>query len=424
MVKVLVIGGGGREHALVWKLAKSPRVTKIYCAPGNGGIAEMATCVPIEADEIEKLLTFAKENQIDWTVVGPELPLSLGIVDLFRANGLKIFGPNKRAAEIEASKALAKELMFKYGIPTAESATFTDSSAAIAYIEKIGVPCVVKADGLAAGKGVVVAMDEETACTAVKDMLEGNAFGESGSKVVIEEFLKGEEVSILAFTDGQVMVPMVSSQDHKRVFDGDEGPNTGGMGAYSPAPVYTEQLAREVQEKILEPTRKALTAEGREYTGVIYAGLMITADGPKVLEYNARFGDPETQPVLMRLDTDLLEIMEAIEGKRLSEIKINWSKEATACVVLAAGGYPGDYQKGQAITGLEEVMNTLKEVTVFHAGTKQQHGQLVTNGGRVLGITAKGADIKTAVAKAYQAVNKINFAHMHYRKDIAYRAFK
>jgi phosphoribosylamine--glycine ligase len=421
-MKVLVIGNGGREHALVWKLAQSPKVTKIFCAPGNGGIASMAECVSIEADDIAQLVKFAVENKIDWTVVGPEASLVAGVVDAFREAGRKIFGPSKAAAAIEGSKALAKDIMAKYNIPTAKAATFTDSAAALKYIEEIGAPCVVKADGLAAGKGVVVAMDKETAIEAVKMIMEEKVFGESGSKLVIEEYLEGEEVSILAFTDGQTVVPMVSAQDHKRIFDGDQGPNTGGMGAYSPAPIYTEELARQVQADILEPTIKALDQEDREYTGVIYAGLMITKDGPKVLEYNARFGDPETQPILMRLETDLIEIMEAVEAKKLHQQEIKWSSDAAVCVVVASGGYPGSYKTGIPIDGIEQANQAGDAVYVFQAGTKLVNGQLVTNGGRVLGVTAKGTTVKEAVEQAYLAITKINFGGMYYRKDIAYRA--
>lgn len=420
-MKVLVIGSGGREHALVWKLAQSNRVSKIFCAPGNGGIAQLAECVDIAVEDLPALADFAQREGIDWTVVGPEVPLVAGLVDFFREKGLKAFGPTKRAAEIEGSKALAKDIMLKYGIPTAKAATFTDSASALAYIKEQGAPCVVKADGLAAGKGVIVAMDEATANLAVTEIMEDKAFGTAGQRLVIEEYLEGEEVSILAFTDGKVMVPMVSAQDHKRAFDGDQGPNTGGMGAYCPAPIYTPELAAIVEREVLEPTRKALLAEDREYTGVIYAGLMITKDGPKVLEYNARFGDPETQPILVRLETDLLDIIEAIQEKRLAEQPIKWSEDAAICVVIAAGGYPGSYAKGDEITGLEEA-EELAGVKVFHAGTKAADGNIYTNGGRVLGVTARGKDIRDAVNKAYESIKEIKFNKMQYRKDIAYRA--
>lgn len=418
-MKVLVVGGGGREHALVWTLKKSPKVTEVFCAPGNAGIAELAECVDIKAENVTALLGFAKENQIDLTVVGPEAPLIAGLADRFEAAGLKVFGPKQRAAEIEGSKALAKELMEKHNIPTAAYGSFTNSQEALAYIDQIGAPCVVKADGLAAGKGVIVAMDKATAIDAVKSIMEDKAFGDAGDRVVIEEFLVGEEVSILAFTDGELVVPMVSSQDHKRVFDNDEGPNTGGMGAYSPAPVYTDELAEEVMEKVLIPTIRGLAEEDRLYKGVIYAGLMITADGPKVLEYNARFGDPETQAVLLRLDTDLVEIIEAILEGRLAEQEIKWKQDPAVCVVMASGGYPGDYENGKVISGLEEAK---KYGVVFHAGTKETDQGIVTAGGRVLGVCALGGNIKQAIENTYKTVEQIKFKGAHYRKDIGYRA--
>lgn len=418
-MKVLVVGAGGREHALVWKLQQSPRVTKIYCAPGNAGIAQAAECLNIKADDVDGLLAFAREKGIDLTVVGPEAPLMKGIVDKFQAAGLKIFGPSRRAAEIEGSKALAKELMEKYQIPTAGYAAFTDAPAANAYIREHGAPCVVKADGLAAGKGVIVALDEATALSAVETIMQDRAFGAAGDKVVIEEFLEGEEVSILAFTDGEVVVPMVSAQDHKRAYDGDEGPNTGGMGAYSPAPVYTSALAEQVMREILLPTIQGLAAEGRTYRGVIYAGLMVTKSGPKVLEYNARFGDPETQAVLARLDTDLVDIIDAILTGRLARQEIRWKDEPAVCVVLASGGYPGDYEQGKPIAGLAEAN---RMAVVFHAGTKLAEAGVVTAGGRVLGVTALGPDIAGAIANVYEAVKQISFPGMHYRKDIGFRA--
>lgn len=430
-LKVLVVGGGGREHALVWKLKQSPRVAEIYCAPGNAGIAGIARCLDIKADDVTGLLTFAWENAVDLTVVGPEAPLTAGVVDTFINHDLLIFGPSQAAAEIEGSKAVAKDLMKKYNIPTAAYEVFTEVEPAFAFIDQLaaarqakgsaGSPCVVKADGLAAGKGVIVAGDAEEAKAAVRSMLEGNAFGNAGHRVVIEEYLEGEEVSILLFTDGEHIVPMVSAQDHKRVFDNDQGPNTGGMGAYSPAPVYTEALAREVEETILKPSVQALKAEGRTYVGVLYAGLMLTPQGPKVLEYNARFGDPETQPVLMRLETDLVDIIQAILEKRLPEQSVVWSKDAAVCVVVAAKGYPGDYEKGQVITGLDDA---LPGVEIFHAGTANRNGQIVTNGGRVLGVTAKSAGIKEAIDLAYQQLAKTSFEGAHYRKDIGRRALE
>lgn len=420
-MKVLVVGGGGREHALVWKISQSPKVTKVYCAPGNAGMAQIAECVAISVEDIDGLLTFAQQEGIDMTVVGPEAPLTMGLVDKFRVAGLKVFGPSRQAAELEGSKVMAKELMSKYNIPTAKYAKFTDAGSAIEYIKETGAPCVVKADGLAAGKGVVVARDEETAINAVRMMMEDKAFGQAGDMIIIEECLEGEEVSILAFTDGETVVPMVSSQDHKRVFDNDEGPNTGGMGAYSPAPVYTDELHRQVMEKILKPTVQGMAQEGRLYEGVLYAGLMITKDGPKVLEFNVRFGDPETQAVLTRLDSDLVEIMEAVIDKRLHEVNIRWKPEAAVCVVLAAGGYPGSYKKGDPITGLDDAA---REAIVFHAGTGLQDGRIVTSGGRVLGVTALGPSIPAAIENAYKAVGKIHFDNMHYRKDIGQKALR
>ncbi len=421
-MKVLVVGGGGREHALVWKIAQSPKVDKIFCAPGNAGIAEQAQLVPIAAEDIDGLVAFVCDNDIDLTVIGPEAPLAAGLSDRLRAMGKNVFGPSQRAAAVESSKEVAKELMAKYKIPTADYAVFTEAEAAIAYIKKQGAPIVVKADGLAAGKGVIVAMEEETAIDAVKDMLEGNAFGAAGQRVVIEEFLDGEEVSILAFCDGEIIVPMVSSQDHKRAYDGDAGPNTGGMGAYSPAPVYTPQLAAVVKKEILAKSAEALVAEDRYYQGVLYVGLMITDKGPKVLEYNARFGDPETQAVLMRLKTDLIDIIEAIQQGKLAEIDIEWYDEAAVCVVVAAGGYPGSYRKGDAISGLDAASAT--DAVVFHAGTALKDGQVVSNGGRVLGVTALGSDIAQAIKNTYAAVDKISFADCFCRRDIGYRALR
>lgn len=417
-MKVLVVGGGGREHAFVWKLSQSPKVTKVYCAPGNAGIADMAECVNIAADNVGALVEFAKENAIDLTVVGPEAPLVKGIVDIFQSAGLKVFGPQASAAEIEGSKALSKEIMTKYDIPTAAYGTFTDLQQAEAYIHEIGAPIVVKADGLAAGKGVIIAMDKETALIAVREMMANSAFGEAGKTVVIEEYLEGEEVSVLAFTDGKTVVPMISSQDHKRIFDNDEGPNTGGMGAYAPAPVYTEEVARFAYERVLQPVIAGMANEDRFYSGVIYAGLMVTPKGVKVLEFNARFGDPETQPVLMLLETDFVDIIEAIIAGKLAEQEIRWHDGAAVCIVAAAGGYPGEYEKGKVITGLENV----NDAFVFHAGTSLKKGQVVTSGGRVLGITARGQNIAEAVSKAYKATEKITFEGMQYRTDIAARA--
>ncbi|BAF60721.1 phosphoribosylamine-glycine ligase [Pelotomaculum thermopropionicum SI] len=420
-MKVLVVGGGGREHALVWKIRQSPRVREVYCAPGNAGIAREATCVNIGAEDITGLRDFAREKGIDLTVVGPEAPLNAGIADLFQEAGLRIFGPSRAAAEIEGSKVLAKEIMAKYGIPTADYAVFDRPDRAAAYIKQKGAPCVVKADGLAAGKGVIVAMDEQAALDAVCSIMVDRIFGSAGDRVVVEECLTGEEVSILAFTDGYNVVPMVSSQDHKRVFDGDQGPNTGGMGAYAPAPVYSPEVHRRTVEEILVPIVRALDAEGRTYRGVIYAGLMVTPKGPKVLEFNARFGDPEAQPVLTLLDTDLVEIMEAVLENRLDRVEIRWKKQASVCVVLASGGYPGSYEKGKVIRGLDQIP---EGVVVFHAGTAQKDGETVTAGGRVLGVTALGPDIPAAIEAAYAAAGKISFEGMHYRRDIGKKALK
>ncbi|MEN3003571.1 phosphoribosylamine--glycine ligase [Dehalobacterium formicoaceticum] len=418
-MKVLVVGGGGREHALVWKLIQSPKVNKVFCAPGNAGISQMAECIEINAEDIEGLLSFAKKEKIDLTVVGPEIPLTNGIVNQFQAAGLKIFGPSKEAAEIEGSKALAKRIMEKYQIPTAQYQVFEEAAPAIDYIRKQGAPIVVKADGLAAGKGVIVAPDEETAVNAVQEIMENKVFGQAGTRVVIEEFLEGEEVSILAFTDGEHVIPMISAQDHKRVFNDDQGPNTGGMGAYAPAPVYTPELAEDVLERIIKPTVAGLKSEGRTYQGVLYVGLMLTGSGPKVLEYNARFGDPETQPVMMLLKTDLVDIIQAILAGELSRQEILWYDEAAVCVVLASGGYPGSYEKGMKIQGLGSAQS---ESMVFHAGTSFAGNDIVTSGGRVLGVTAKGNSVAEAIKNAYREVDKISFQGMHYRTDIGKKA--
>ena len=419
-MKVFVVGGGGREHALVWKIAQSPRVDKIYCAPGNAGIAQQAECVNIGAEDIDGLLAFAQAKKIDLTVVGPEAPLVDGIVDRFREAGLRIFGPGKKAAQLEGSKALAKHFMAKYNIPTARYAAFSRADEAMQHVrDKVG-PVVVKASGLAAGKGVMVCEHTADALDAVRSVLLDKQFGEqAGQQVVIEELLEGEEVSVLAFTDGRTVVPMIPSQDHKRVFDGDLGPNTGGMGAYAPAPVYTSELHQVVVREILEPTVKGLAENGWEYHGVLYAGLMVTTEGPKVLEYNVRFGDPETQPVLAMLDTDLVEIIEAVIDERLHEIDIKWKNGAAVCVVMAAGGYPGNYAKGEVISGLD---SAAEHAVVFHAGTAEKDGRIVTNGGRVLGVTAVGENVSEAINKAYSGVEKISFKAAHYRRDIGQKA--
>lgn len=420
-MKVLVIGSGGREHALVWKISQSPLVDNIYCAPGNAGIGQLAECVAIKADDLDGLLDFALQHEIGLTVVGPEVPLTMGIVDKFQENGLKIFGPSGKAAEIEGSKTFAKDLMAKYGIPTAKYGTFTDAAEAKAFLTEVGLPCVVKADGLAAGKGVLICETREEAETAIADILVDNKFGNAGSRVVVEEFLTGQEVSMLAFSDGKTIVPMVSSQDHKRIWDGDKGLNTGGMGAYSPAPIYTPDVHAMVVPQVLEATIAAMEQEGRPFAGILYAGLMLTADGPKVLEFNARFGDPETQAVLPRLKSDLVEIFLAIIDGRLHEMHIEWYEEAAVCVVIASGGYPETSDKGRVITGLEEAAAT--GAIVFHAGTKETDGNIVTNGGRVLGISALGKDIAAAIANAYKGVEAIKFENMQYRTDIGKKAF-
>src|SRR3989338_1444224 len=420
-MNILVIGSGGREHALVWKIAQSPKVKKIYCAPGNAGTAELAENVNINIDDIKGLLKFALEKKIDLTVVGPEMPLVAGIVDLFEEKGLKIFGPNKAAAQIEGSKVFSKEFMAKYDIPTAQAGIFTNSKEAIAYINNVGAPIVVKADGLAAGKGVIVAQTVKEAMAAVNQIMEDKEFGAAGDKVVIEECLVGEEASIIAITDGETLVPLASSQDHKRVFDNDEGPNTGGMGAYSPAPVVTDQLMDTIYNSALEPFMVGMKREGIVYKGVIYAGIMVTKQGPKVLEFNCRFGDPETQPIMMRLESDLVEVFEkTVEGK-LQAVNLKWKERAAVCVVLAAGGYPGKYETGLPISGLDKI-SQLKDAYVFHAGTKGPG--VLTAGGRVLGVTALGDTIKFAIDNAYRAVSLISFKGMHYRQDIGKKALK
>ncbi|KJS20799.1 MAG: phosphoribosylamine--glycine ligase [Clostridiaceae bacterium BRH_c20a] len=418
-MRILVIGGGGREHALVWKFRQSPMVKEIYCAPGNAGIAELASCIDIGVEDINVLLEFALEKKIDLTVVGPEVPLTLGVVDKFQARGLRIFGPSQKAAEIEGSKAFSKELMEKYKIPTAKYQVFTDSKQAFQFIDEIGIPCVVKADGLAAGKGVIICFSKGEAIAAVEEILLKSKFGKAGEKVVIEEYLVGQEVSMLAFTDGKTVIPMVSAQDHKRVFDNDQGPNTGGMGAYSPAPVYTQEIHEIVLKDILEATVLAMAEEGRIFQGILYAGLMLTEAGPKVLEFNARFGDPETQAVLPRLKSDLIDIMEAVVDGELDKASVEWFNEPAVCVVIAAGGYPEEYENGKIISGLK---NVPESVLVFHAGTKKEKENILTNGGRVLGVTALGIDIKEAINKAYQGAEQISFEGAQYRKDIGARA--
>lgn len=420
-MKVLVVGSGGREHALCWKIAQRPD-TEVYVAPGNIGMVDVATLVNIKVDDIAGLVDFAKAEGIDLTVVGPELPLTLGIVDAFQEAGLACFGPNKAAAKLEGSKAFSKELMKKYGIPTAAFDTFTDVDKAKAFVDEIGVPCVVKADGLAAGKGVIICMTREEADKAIEDMLTDHAFGDASATIVIEEYMVGPEVSVLAFADGKSVLPMVSAQDHKRIFDGDKGPNTGGMGAYSPAPVYTEALSAEVNKTIIEPTIAAMAAEGTPFTGILYTGLMLTEKGPRVLEYNVRFGDPETQPIMVRMKSDIVELFQACVDGKLDEAALEWHDEAAVCVIMASGGYPASSEKGVPIYGLDDI--AAEEAIVFHSGTAEKDGEIVTNGGRVLGVTAKDATIKGAIDKAYAAVEKINFDHMQFRRDIGARALQ
>ena len=416
-VNILVIGSGGREHALFWKLSESPQTERIYAIPGNPGMGEMTD---IAVTDNAAILQFAKEKDIGLVVVGPEVPLMNGLVDDLEAAGIPAFGPRANAAEIEGSKSFAKDLMKKYGIQTARYEVFAEAEAAHAYIRSEGTPIVVKADGLAAGKGVVVAMTEQEALDAVDAIMENNSFGDAGERVVIEEFMEGEEASLLAFTDGTVIRPMISAQDHKRAFDGDKGPNTGGMGTYAPAPVMTPELTERAVEEILKPTISAMEKEGRAYRGCLYLGLMITADGPKVVEFNARFGDPETQVVLPLLDGDLVQIMHACADGTLADVPIRWKDGAAVCVVLSAGGYPASYEKGNEIYGIgnAEKLGAL----VFHAGTAKKNGKIVTNGGRVLGVVGMGKDIASAVQSAYDAVDQISFKGEYHRKDIAHRA--
>ncbi|QZY55720.1 phosphoribosylamine--glycine ligase [Crassaminicella profunda] len=414
-MKILVIGSGGREHTIVWKLNKSPRVDKIYCAPGNAGTYSMAENVEIKVDDIEGLCTFAKEKQIDLTIVGPEVPLVMGIVDRFEEENLKVFGPNKECAQLEGSKAFTKDFLYRHNIPTGDYKEFTSFEEAKKAVGIYGYPMVIKADGLAAGKGVVIAENEDEALKAMDDMMKDKKFGEAGEKIVIEEFLKGIETSILCFVDGESIVPMVSAQDYKKIFDEDEGPNTGGMGTYSPSLIYDEKLDEEVKEKILVPTLDGFKKDGLNFKGILFVGLMITKESAKVLEFNVRFGDPETQTVLSRLETDLVEIMESILDGRLKQQEIKWKEQKAVCVVLASGGYPGNYEKGKEIQGLLDID---EDAFVFHAGTKMVDGKVLTNGGRVLGVTAWGDTIDEARKKAYENVSRISFDKMYYRKDI------
>lgn len=414
-MNILVVGGGGREHAICWKLNNELDVKKIYCAPGNAGISEIAECVNIKDDDIDSLIKFAKEKDIDLTIVGPEVPLVDGIVDEFEKENLKIFGPNKKCAQLEGSKAFSKNFMIRHGIPTAKYKEYKNLDEAIAEIDEFGYPVVIKADGLAAGKGVVIAENREDAIATLKEMMDDHKFGHAGDKIVVEEFLKGIETSILAFVDNNTIVPMVSAKDHKKVFEGETGLNTGGMGTFSPSEIYTDKLSKEIQEKILDKTLEGFKEDKLDYKGILFVGLMITEKGSKVLEYNVRFGDPETQVILFRLETDLNKIINTILDNNLKNIQIKYSKEEAICVMLTSGGYPEAYEKGKVIKGLE---NLDSDIVVFHSGTKFNGKDIVTNGGRVIGITAKGPSVKEASEKVYENIKKINFEGMYYRKDI------
>ena len=424
-MRILLIGGGGREHALAWKLVQSPKVEKLFAAPGNPGMAllQKCECINLNVDDLEGVADYAEEQSIDLTVVGPEAPLVAGLADVFKRRGLPVFGPSKDAAQLEGSKAFSKELMAKYNIPTAFFKICEDIETAKAYVEEKGAPIVVKADGLAAGKGVVVAMTKQEALDAIDEMMGDHKFGAAGARLVLEEYMEGEEASLLAFTDCKTVVPMIAAQDHKRVFDGDEGPNTGGMGTYAPAPVMTDVLRLKATELILKPVVEAMAKEGMPYQGCLYAGLMIKGDSVKVVEFNCRFGDPETQVVLPLLDGDLAEIMLACATGTLDKAEVAWYNKAAVCVVMASGGYPESYEKGKEITGLAAAEED-KDVVVFHAGTKEAEGKIVTSGGRVLGVTAVDSSIKAARDRAYAAVEKIAFEKNFYRKDIAWRALK
>ncbi|MDY2846884.1 MAG: phosphoribosylamine--glycine ligase [Oscillospiraceae bacterium] len=421
-MNILVVGGGGREHAIIMKLAESSRVEKLYCAPGNGGISRYAECFDVSATDIDGIVALAKKLSVDMVVVAPDDPLVLGMVDALNAEGIMTFGPNKAAAIIEGSKVFSKELMKKYNIPTAKYETFSDSASAIAYLKsENSYPAVIKADGLALGKGVIIAANEEEAVEAVKSMIDGRQFGDSSATVVIEEFLTGPEISVLSFTDGKTVVPMMSSMDHKRALDGDKGLNTGGMGTIAPNPFYTKEIAEECMNNIFLPTIKAMNSEGRTFKGCLYFGLMATPKGVKVIEYNCRFGDPETQVVLPLLDTDLVDIFEAVYKGTLSDMDIKWKNECCSCVVMASGGYPKSYPKGLEITGLDD-KGQVGGVFVYHAGTKYENDRFLTNGGRVLGVTATGDTLSDALKKSYDAVDKIHFDNAHFRRDIGQRA--
>lgn len=419
-MKVLVIGGGGREHAIAWKISKSPKLKKLYCAPGNGGTSSLAENVPIKQDDLNGLLNFCKKEKIDLTIVGPEAPLADGIVDLFEKENLKIFGPSKLAAQLEASKLFTKELCKKENIPTGWFEVFTDHKKAKDFIKEKGAPIVVKADGLAAGKGVIVAETLKEALNAIDTIMLDKAFGASGDKVIVEECLKGEEASVIVISDGENIVPLASSQDHKRIFDEDKGPNTGGMGAYSPVPVVTSEVFNEVISKIIKPAIEGMKKKGIPFKGVLYAGVMVTKEGPKLLEFNVRLGDPETQAILPRLNSDFLELLEKATEGTLANYKLDWDKKTSVCVVLVSGGYPGNYEKGKEIKGLDKIKDS-EDTYVFHAGTVLKD-KVLTSGGRVLNVVSLGSDVKEAINKVYKACSAIDFEKMYYRKDIGHRA--
>lgn len=416
-MKVLIVGSGGREHAIAHSIAKSPKVDKIYCAPGNAGIAELCECVDIKAMELEKLADFAESNQIDLTVVGMDDPLVAGIVDVFEAKGLRVFGPRKNAAIIEGSKAFSKDLMKKYNIPTAAYETFSDADKALSYLSTCSYPIVLKADGLALGKGVLICMNEDEAKAGVKTIMQDKQFGDAGNNMVVEEFLVGREVSVLCYSDGTTIKAMTSAQDHKRAKDNDEGLNTGGMGTFSPSPFYTDEIKQFCEDKVFGPTIAAMKEEGRTFVGILFVGLILTADGPKVLEYNARFGDPEAQVVLPRMKTDIIDVFEACIDGKLADIDLEFEDNAAVCVILASDGYPEQYEKGKVITGLENFADK-DGYYIFHSGTASKDGNIVTNGGRVLGVTAKGDTLLEARANAYEAVNWVSFENKYYRNDI------
>lgn len=422
-MKVLVVGAGGREHALIWKISKSLRVKEIFCAPGNGGISTLAKCVDIQPHDIDGLISFVTTNRIELVVVGPELPLSLGIVDRMASSRIRAFGPSAGAARLESSKVFSKEFMKRHNVPTARWESFSDAKEAKKFAADFPLPCVVKAEGLAAGKGVLICLTRDELLDAVSETMERKTFGDAGNRIIIEEFIEGEEASFLVFSDGKTVLPLPTSQDHKRIFDNDLGPNTGGMGAYSPAPVVTNEIEKKIMERIINPSIKGMADEGCLYKGILYAGVMIKNGEPYTLEFNVRFGDPEAQPLLMRLDSDLIDIMEACIDGNLHAVKPVWKKEASVCVVLAAGGYPGNYEKGKIISGLEK-LDDRQNTVAFHAGTKKDGNNFTTNGGRVLGITALGDTIPDAIKHAYEGVGKISFEGMQYRKDIGRKALK